>query len=294
MNRLKNLRHGQALALMVLVALMWSTAGVVSRHLQYARSFEVTFWRSLFAVIALGLMLPLLQGRAVFATMRHAGRALWISGVCWGVIFTAYMVAMMLTTVGNALVTLSVGPLLTAVAARIFIGHRMALRTWLAIVVAGIGIGYMFADQVGSASLWGTLVALGVPIAGAINFTLTQHAHDQGQDVDLVPAVWLGALFSSAATLPLSLPLQANLHDIVLLGSLGVFQLAVPCALCVLCARVLKAPEISLLQQLEIIFGIVLAWLGAGEVPTAAVITGGTLVIGALLVNELLGWRERI
>jgi drug/metabolite transporter (DMT)-like permease len=44
---------------------------------------------------------------------------------------------------------------------------------------------------------------------------------------------------------------------------------------------------------LEIIFGILLAWLGADEVPTQAVLTGGALVIGALVVNEVVGWRQR-
>jgi drug/metabolite transporter (DMT)-like permease len=44
---------------------------------------------------------------------------------------------------------------------------------------------------------------------------------------------------------------------------------------------------------LEVIFGIVLAWLGADEVPSQAVLAGGTLVIGALVANELAGWRLR-
>jgi len=42
-----------------------------------------------------------------------------------------------------------------------------------------------------------------------------------------------------------------------------------------------------------VIFGILLAWFGAGEVPGASVLTGGALVIGALVVNELIGWRQR-
>ena len=41
------------------------------------------------------------------------------------------------------------------------------------------------------------------------------------------------------------------------------------------------------------IFGILLAWLGAGEEPGTAVLTGGALVIGALVFNELLGWKEQ-
>jgi drug/metabolite transporter (DMT)-like permease len=74
---------------------------------------------------------------------------------------------------------------------------------------------------------------------------------------------------------------------------LGLVQLAIPCALAVVCARVLKAPEIALLALLEVIFGIVLAWLGADEIPSQTVLAGGALVIGALVLNELAGWRQR-
>ena len=278
---------------MVLVALLWSTAGVATRHLEFARSFEVTFWRSLFAALSLLVILPISQGRSVFLKIRHAGAALWLSGVCWGVMFTAYMVAFTLTTVGNVLVTLAVGPLLTAIVARIFIGYRVPPRTWLAIVVAGAGIAYMFASQVGSASLLGSLVALSIPIAAAVNWTISQHSHDQGHDLDLVPAVLLGALLSTAATFLLAYPFQASVHDVTLLGLLGVFQLAIPCVLCMVCARVLHAPEISLLQLLEVIFGILLAWAGANEVPAPSVLLGGTLVIGALVANEWLGWQKK-
>lgn len=287
------LTHNRAVFLMVLVALMWSTAGVVTRHLESARSFEVTFWRSFFTVVSLSLLLPLVSGRNVFAKLRHASPAFWVSSVCWSVMFTAFMVALTLTSVGNVLVTMSMGPLLTAVMARIFIGHKIPGRTWVAVLVAGIGIVYMYASQMGSITLWGTLVALCVPVAGATNWTVTQHAHDQGRDVDLMPAVWVGGVISCLVTLPLALPLQATAHDVALLGLLGVFQLAVPCLLSVRVAQVLKAPEVSLLQLLEVIFGILLAWWGAGEEPGRAVVLGGALVIGALLVNELIGWRQR-
>jgi drug/metabolite transporter (DMT)-like permease len=288
------LTHNRAVLLMVAVTLMWSTAGVVTRHLEFARSFEVTFWRAFFTALSLLVILPLFQGREVFTKIRHAGGPFWVSGVCWSVMFTAFMVALTLTSVGNVLVTMSIGPLLTAVIAWFFIGHRVPLRTWLAIAVAGAGIVYMYADQLSQGSLVGTLVALCVPIAGATNWTITQHSHDQGQDVDLVPAVLVGALISAVLTFPLAYPFQASAHDITLLGLLGVGQLALPCVLSVWCARALKAPEISLLQLLEVIFGILLAWVGANEVPSAAVLTGGSLVIGALVVNELIGWRQRI
>ncbi|MGJ7510170.1 DMT family transporter [Variovorax sp. GT1P44] len=289
----RGLTHGRAVWLMVVVTLMWATAGVVTRHLEHARSFEVTFWRSFFTLVSLLVILPLWQGRAVFSKIRQGGSELWVSGICWSVMFTAFMVALTLASVANVLVTMAAGPLLTALAARIFIGHKLPTRTWAAIVAAGVGIGWMYGAQLGEGHLLGTLVALCVPLAGACNWTVVQHAHAKGHDVDLVPAVLIGAAISALVTLPLAWPFQANTHDLGLLGFLGLFQLAIPCVLSVMCARVLKAPEVSLLALLEVIFGIALAWIGAGEEPEPSVLTGGAVVIGALVFNELLGLRER-
>ncbi|MDO8320825.1 DMT family transporter [Rhodoferax sp.] len=288
------LTHNRAVWVMVAVTLMWSTAGVVTRHLEHAQKFEVTFWRSFFTMLCLLVMLPLFKGRHVFSRMRQGGASLWWSGLCWSGMFTFFMVAIMLTTVANVLVTLALAPLFTALASRFFLGHRILLRTWVAIVVAGGGIAFMYASQLSQGvSLAGTLVALCVPIAGAANWTITQHAHAHGKDIDLLPAVLIGAVLSSLVTLPVAWPFQASAHDLSLLFGLGLGQLAIPCLLVVVCARVLKAPEVALLGLLEVIFGILLAWLGAGEVPGQDVFFGGALVIGALVANELVGWRDR-
>jgi drug/metabolite transporter (DMT)-like permease len=287
------LTHTKAVFLMVAVTLMWSIAGVITRQLDHARSFEVTFWRSFFTVGSLLAILTFLQGREVFARIRDGNAALWVSGLCWSVMFTAFMVALTLTSVANVLVTMSVGPFLTALMARIFIGHKIPLRTWFAILVAGAGIAYMYAAQVSGGQVAGTLVALCVPMAGAINWTVVQRSQARGLNVDLVPSVLVGAVISTLATLPLAMPFQASAHDIGLLALLGLVQLAIPCALSVICARVLNAPEIALLALLEVIFGILLAWLGADEVPSATVLAGGALVIGALVANELVSWRVR-
>jgi drug/metabolite transporter (DMT)-like permease len=287
------LTHTKAVFLMVAVTLMWSIAGVITRHLEHARSFEVTFWRSFFTVLSLLVILPFFQGREAFVRIRRGGWPLWLSGLCWSVMFTAFMVALTMTSVANVLVTMALGPFLTALIARLFIGHRMPGRTWGAIAVAGAGIAVMYGTELEGGQLAGTLVALCVPLASGVNWTVTQRAHAQGQDIDLVPAVLVGAAISSLVTLPLAMPLRASAHDVGLLALLGLVQLAIPCALAVICARVLKAPEIALLALLEIIFGIVLAWIGADEIPSQAVLLGGALVIGALVANELVGWRQR-
>ena len=293
--------HGRAVALMLGVTLMWSTAGVVTRHLQGARSFEITFWRSAFNAAALVAALLWLRGPRLWADIRQGGRALWVSALCWSVMYTNFMLAITLTTVATVLITMSIAPLLTALFARVFLHHRLPTRTWLAIGVAGAGIAWMFGQQAlsGGGSMTGALVALGVPLAGATNWTLLQHLQQrQARDPavrapDMLPAVLLGALISAGVTLPLALPWSATPHDLSLLALLGVFQLAIPCLLVVQLARVLPAPEISLIGLLEVVFGVLLVWVGAGEAPAATALAGGALVIGALLANEWLALRER-
>ena len=289
------LTHGMAVWTMVGVTALWSMAGVVTRHLEQARSFEVTFWRSFFTVVSLLIILPLWQGRSVWSRLPMRSRYFWYSGICWSVMFTAFMVALTLTAVANVLITMAVGPLLTALITRVFLGHRLPARTWVAIVLAGVGIAWMYGSQLSLGDpnfLIGSLVALCVPIAGSVQWTLTQKSQSEGQNLDLVPSVMLGALMSTLLTLPLSMPFQASVHDVGLLAMLGLFQLAIPCALSVVCARVLKAPEVALLALLEIVFGIALAWWGANEAPQLSVLLGGSLVLGALLLNEWLGWRQ--
>jgi len=319
---LSRLTHTQAVFLMVAVTLMWAIAGVVSRQLESAARFEVTFWRSAFTALSLLVILPLWRaadrqngtipdepGQGVVAYLhRHwgllpASRAFWVSGVCWSVMFTAFMLALTLTTVANVLVIMAVGPLLTAVVARVALGQQLAWRTWGAIVVAGAGIVYMYGSQflaafsspetAASGLVLGSLVSLCVPTAGAINWTVVQRSQTHGENIDLVPSVLLGGTLSALVTLPMAWPFQATAADVTWLALLGLVQLAIPCALAVVCARSLKAPEVSLLALLEVIFGILLAWLGAGEAPGREVLVGGSVVIGALVVNELLGWQSR-
>ena len=321
------LTHAQAVTMMVAAAFLWSIAGVVTRQLESAQRFEVTFWRSAFNVFSLLLILPLWRAanrraervmsrpapvaqRSLVAGLlhRHWGllpesSAFWVSGVCWSVMFTAFMVALSFTSVANVLIIMAVGPLLTALLSRAVTGQPMAWRVWITIGVAGAGMAYMYGGQMlalvggddtqANDLLIGSLIALCVPAAAAVNWTVVQRSQSHGERIDLVPSVLLGAVISSLATWPLAVPFAATGSDIGWLALLGLCQLAIPCMLAVTAARVLKAPEMSLLALLEIVFGILWPWLWANEAPGAEVLAGGSVVLSALVINELVGWRSR-
>ena len=267
---------------MIIAPVLWSSAGVVTRHIQAAGAFEQVFWRSLFAFAFVAVALAAMRKHPLTA-LRRAGLPGLLSGAMWAVMFTAFVVALSLTTTANTLVTMSVSPLLTILFARVALRDPVPLRAWLAAGAAGIGIGWMFRAGLSEAHVAGMAVAFIVPVAAALNVVTLRATAAR---LDLLPAVMLGGALSCLIALPLAAPFQATGRDILLLGLLGVFQLGLPCMLLVLASRALLAPELALLGLLEVVLGPLWAWLGAGEVPARATLVGGAIVLGALVLNE--------
>jgi drug/metabolite transporter (DMT)-like permease len=287
-------RRPVALALMVVAPMLWSMAGVVTRHVERAAPFEQVFWRSFAAGVFVAAFLPL-AGSNPWRAVRAAGLPGLFSGTMWAVMFTAFVLALSLTSTANTLVVMSVSPLLTAALARLLLKEPVPPRTWLAILAGAAGIGWMFAAGLGMHSprdAAGMLVAMLVPVAAASNLIALRATAAR---LDLVPALIVGALLSCLIALPLALPFGASARDLLLLGFLGVFQLGLPCILLVIASRSLRAPEIALLGLIEVVLGPLWAWLGAGETPGTATLAGGAIVLAALVANELsaLATRKR-
>ena len=278
-------QHRRALLLLICANFLWSIAGVFTRHLDSAKSFEVTFWRSLFC--ALTLIVWFVYGRGfagATAYVRASGKPGLISGAMWAIMFTCFMIALTLTSTANTLIVNALSPLFATLLAWAVLKIFVPGRTWMAIAVALFGIIIMFANQAGGGWL-GTIIAFGVPVASAINIVTLKKT---GAHVDLAPAVLIGALISCAITLPLSLPLAASMKDVTLLAILGIFQLGIPCVMMVRASAHLAAPELALLGLLEVIMGPLWSWLGAGEVPAGSTLVGGAIVLAALVANELV------
>ena len=272
---------------MLVAPVLWSTAGVVTRHIERATPFETVFWRSFFAFVFVAA--------ALVAMRRNPLKLSWpgfVSGAMWGVMFTAFMIALSLTSTANTLVVMSVSPLLTTLLARLFLRDPVPAGTWIAAGAAGLGIAWMFGAGFGAHSardITGMLVALSIPVASAVNVITLRRVAGQ---LDLRSALVLGGAISCLVALPLALPFQATPKDIALLAFLGVFQLGLPCMLLVVASRVLLAPEIALLGLLEVVLGPLWAWLGAGEVPAKATVAGGAIVLASLIINELATFRR--
>jgi drug/metabolite transporter (DMT)-like permease len=276
----------RGLLLMIGAGLCWSTGGFLVRSTALDDGWEIVFWRSLFMVLSLGLILVVWHRGQVFAKFRHVG--LWgvVTGAFLAMTFFFFVLALMLTTVANTLVTMSVMPFIAAIFAWLVLKEQIRPRTWGAMAVAAVGLVIMFSDSLQGDGALGMLVALGVPLAFAVNLIVVRHRAAQ---TDMVPTVVIAGLISLAVALPAALPLTASLHDVAVLALMGTVQLGIGCMLMTLAARDLAAAEVALLALLETTLGPIWVWLGMGERPSDFALLGGVAVVGALVIDGLYG-----
>ena len=282
--------HQRALLLMVGATLCWSSAGVLVRNMQIADSWEITFWRSVFMTLFLGGWLWQQHAGKAWQKIRAVGVPGLVSGALLTIMFIGFIFALSRTTVANTLIVVSSAPFLSAFFGWLFLHERVSMRTWLAMLAAFAGIVVMFFGAASHDRWIGALVALVVPVAYGLNVALLRHMH---ATVDMIPAILLAGVISSAVTLPFALPIEASGHDFVLLAIMGAVQLGLGCILMTIASRSLAAAEIGLVSILETVFGTLSVWVLVGERPSDAALAGGAIVIGALATNQILVLRKQ-
>jgi len=279
--------RNRGLAYAVLANLCFSTGGLWVRTIaDPPGGFEIVFWRSIAMSAVLTVVLLVWHRGRTLAQVRGVGAWGVISAACLALTFFAFILSVTRTTVANTTITMSLAPLITALAGLLFLGEKVASRTWAAIGAAAIGLATMVADSISGDGWIGILFALGVPLGLAANVVINRR---HGVDIDMVPTVLIAGLLSIPVALAFALPIEANPGDIAVMLLMGTIQLAGGCLLITLAMRHLPAVEVGLFTLLETVLGPVWVWLAYGERPGSFALLGGSLIVTALILNSLLG-----
>lgn len=271
-------------ALMIIAAIAWSSGGLFVRLLPQIGGWEIIFWRSAFMALFVLVWLAVRHRGRLLAPLQVVGRAGVIGAAGLAGTFFFYILALTRSPVANVLVIMATAPFLVALLGWIMLGEKVRSLTWLAMAVALAGIGTMVADILtGPGDVLGNLLAFGVPLCFAVTVVAIR-----GSRQDMVPLVLLAGLMSLPPALIMAWPLQASGPDLAVLAAMGVLQLGLGCVLMTQATRHLTAVEVGLLSLLEPILGPVWVWLFLGEVPAAATLLGGGVVLAALIVNTAL------
>lgn len=270
-------------------AAIWSFGGAIARFLSVTDSWTIIFWRSLFAALfLLGFMLQR-EGRGgtrqMFASMGWPGIGV---AVCFAIASMSFVVALAYTTVANILLMQAGAPLFAALMTYVLFREKISAGTWVAIVAVMAGVGIMVSDSIqGRVSPVGDGLALLISVVFSAATVLTRrHAN-----VRMMPAVFLGAVICMAVAGTLAGVMVVSPTDAALLFVFGALNLALGMMLFVTGVRLLPAALAALIGTAEPVLGPVWVWLVHGEIPSGRTLTGGSVVIVALLLH--LGWQFR-
>jgi drug/metabolite transporter (DMT)-like permease len=280
--------HRKGIALMVGATMCWATAGILVRNMEVTDGWKIAFWRSFFMTAFLLVVLSFQHGSRLLQRVHAMGWPGVMSGLLFAGMMISFILALSLTTVANTLVVGSISPFVAALCGRLFLGEKVASRTWLAMIAAIGGITMMFFDALSGGGWAGDLIALCIPLGFGANVVILRKHRAA---VDMMPSVLLAGIFSMLIALPFALPLSVSTGDLALLSIMGIVQLGAGLLLMMVAVRYLASAEIGLLSILEIIFGTLSVWVLIGERPSQAALIGGGIVVAALAVNQIAGLR---
>jgi drug/metabolite transporter (DMT)-like permease len=280
--------HHKGIALMVGATLCWATAGILVRNMDTTDGWKITFWRSVFMTAFMIAVLGFQHGARLPKRVRAMGWPGVLSGFLFAWMMICFILALSLTTVANTLVVGSISPFVAALCGYLFLGEKVASRTWLAMLAALGGIVTMFSDALSGGGWAGNLIALCIPVGFGANVVLLRKHR---ASFDMIPAVLLAGIFSILIALPFAWPLEVSISDLALISVMGVVQLGVGLLLMLAAVRYLASAEVGLLSILEIVFGTLSVWIVIGEQPSHSALIGGSIVLAALLINEIASLR---
>lgn len=252
-------------------------------------AMQILAWRGLLTAFGMGGLLVLRHGRRLPRAIARCGWTGLGCALCYGLSTVCFVEAMQRAGAANTLLIYSVSPLAAGALAWLWLGERMRWYSLLAILVCMVGVALIVSDDAPGSDLVGNLLAVVAATLLSVNFTL---ARSQPL-VDTSPALIFGALLSAAIGYLIGGTPQLGAVQLAVLALMAGVVLPAGFILIQHGPRSIGAAEVGLLLLLEVMLGPLWVWLFLGEAPTATVMLGGAILLGAMLAHGLMVWTQQ-
>jgi drug/metabolite transporter (DMT)-like permease len=280
--------HQRAFVLLAMCGLLWSTAGVL---------IKLVDWN----VGAIWSVRSAIAAAALWAICRPSFRGIhaaeWRAACALASTTGLFILANKLTTAANAILIQYSAPIWVALLASWTLGERTSRLDWVTIGAVLAGITLFFFDQLTFDHVAGNLVALAAGIAYAVNVTSFRRVALTSAETgpsDPLRALLLGNLIGAVVGAPFVLTSPPpDLTGWTALLALGLVQQAAAYLCYAWAIRHATALEATLIPVIEPIMSPVWVALAFGEYPGPWAFLGGTIVVGAVTLRALHGRRAQ-
>jgi len=268
---------------------IWSFGALIVRYMEAAQSYQWQYllFRGLTIAIVILIYLMAREGRAFINHFKRIGLSGLIGAVGLVTAMSGFILSITLTTVANTLFMLAAAPFIAAFLGIILLKEKVRYSTWVAMVIALLGILVMVLEGLEAGNFLGNLLALVAALGFAIFSVSLRWRRQTPQFATIALAGVLCVLFAllilflrnETPAMPLRNVYLSMLHGLIVGSGLILYSIS---------AKFLPAAELILLSLVEIVGGIIWVYLpifGIHEIPSVPTVAGGIIVLGAIVLD---------
>ena len=290
--------HLKGFFLVVLAATLWSFGALIVRYMVAAQSYQwqYLFFRGLTIAIVLLIYLMAKEGTGLINSIIRIGLSGLVGAGGLAAAFAGFIWSITLTTAANTLFMLAAAPFIAAFLGIMLLKEKIHKHTWIAMVIALLGMLVMVLEGLEAGNLLGNLIAL----VSAVGFAIFAVSLRWRKETPQFATVALAGILCALLTLmvlyfdnnTLAMPPRnvylSILHGLIVGIGLILFSMG---------AKFLPAAELALLTMVEVVGGVLWVYLpifGIHEVPSLLTLVGGSIVLGAIVLDGLGARQQHI
>ena len=273
------------LLFVLFAALLWSTGGLFIKWTKLS-GLELSFYRSLFAVITVAIV----TRKEGFGLNRITA----LASTLYAVLLVLFVLATKQTTAANAIFLQYTAPVYLLILEPILYKERFRFRDLITVVICVGGMTLFFVGQLRPQDVSGNLLALASGLCFALYFLLLRHS--KARAVNRASSVIYGNLMAVVLLAPIgiaALP-AIDTRDWFCVLYLGIVQLGLAYILFTTAmARGVRSLDAGIVGYIEPVLNPVWVFLVLGERPSQWALIGGTVIIAAVLGHTVMEARHK-
>jgi len=290
-------KTNSAILIVLIAGILWSFGALVVRYIEDAQSvpWQYLFFRGSTIFVLLNLYLFVKEGKSFIKNYKKIDLSIIIGGAGFATAFIGFIWSITHTSAAITLMMLAAMPFMTAILGYIFLKEKVSLNTFIAIVVAAVGISFMAFNS----SKVGTLFGLILGLLSSLGFSIGSVSLRWNKRTPTFTTVSLAGLFCAIISFVVLMISEQSFFTTFKNSSLSALHGSLVCSgliLYTIGSKKLPAADLTLLSLTEVLGGIFWVWLpifGINEVPTANTIIGGFIITFAILYYSLNTKRNR-
>ena len=271
----------------ITAAVLFSTGGAAIKFCGFG-GWQVAAFRATIAMTTILIALPEARRGWTWRTL--------VVGVVYATTTLLFVQANKHTTAASAIFLEATSPLFILLLAPLLLGEHATRRDLVQMAIMAVGF-VLFFFGTDRPSLTAPNPALGNVLASicAVTwaFTVIGYRWLAGRGTSIATAAVAGNLTAALIAFVMAQPLDPGRPvDWGVVLFLGVCQLGIPYLFLARAVPQVRAIEVSLFLLIEPVLNPIWAWLVHGEVPGAATLAGGGVILGATIVRAVLDARH--